>query len=415
MSNPFSTYRKVEKHIVNLIIAESFIQLINAAFMLVLLIFMEKQGYEDYESAHYLKFRFLGVLALAIPLGIYIKGRAIKPLFYFSSLVVPASALLIIYSVEARIPWLIYLSHIAWGIGFVCIQVTAIPYIMRNASKETQTEAISLSHSTWSTAGVIAGIFIFVLQKFLPQYFDEKVVMQILAVIGFGAFFYVYKIRHRERKNDPDTGPRNKTGFFDYDWGIIIVAMIPTTIIAVGAGLTIPFISLFFYKIHHVDADSFALLAVFALLLVSLSTMMVPYVKDQLGYKLAIPLTQSISIMALVALASTELFAKESVAVYIAAFFYIIRQPLMNMAGPMTSEVTMNYVGIKNQEMVSALTASVWSGGWYLSSLVFEYFRKSDFSFAYIFLITAIFYGVGVVGYFLLTVDYEKKKLKAGH
>lgn len=403
----FKSYQKVEKHIVRVILAETFIQFINAAFMLVLLVYMEKHGYEDHVSAHYQKYRFLGVLALAIPIGMYIRGRRIKPLLYLSTFMVPVSALLIIYSVEYHNTWLIYLSHLSWGAGFVFMQVGIMPFILRNASLETQTEAISLSHSTWSIAGVVTGLAFFLLQYTMPNWFDEKLIMQIFAFLGFVAFFIVYSINIPENLNDPEI--KNKTKFLDYDWGIITVAMIPTTLIAVGAGLTIPFITLFFYKVHNIDTDIFSMWACLTMLLVSFSTMLVPTVKRKLGYKLAIPLTQSVAIMALIGLASTELFAQHKLACAIAIFFYVARQPLMNMAAPMTSEVTMRYVGKKNQEMVSALTASIWSGGWFISSLVFENLREVEFSFSSIFLITAGFYGVGVFCYHLLTVDAERK------
>ena len=403
----FKSYQKVEKHIVRLILAETFIQLINAAFMIALLVYMEKLGYKDSVSAHYQKYRFLGVLALAIPIGMYIKGRRIKPLLYLSAIMVPVSAMLIIYSIENDNTWLIYFSHLSWGAGFVFMQVGVMPYILRNASRETQTEAISLSHSTWSIAGVISGLAFFVLQKSMPQWFDEKLIMQIFAVLGLIAFFIIHSINIDENLNDPEN--KKRIGFFDYDWGTIAVAMIPTTIIAVGAGLTIPFISLFFYKIHYIDTDVFSLWACLTMLLVSFSTMLVPTIKRKLGYKLAIPLTQSVAIMALIGLASTELFAQHYLAASIAIFFYVARQPLMNMAAPMTSEVTMHYVGKKNQEMVSALTASIWSGGWFISSLVFENLRNVNYSFASIFLVTAGFYAVGVFSYHLLTVDADRK------
>lgn len=401
------SYRKVEKHIVRLILAETLIQLINSAFMIALLVYMEKLGYKDHESAHFQKYRFLSVLALAIPIGIYIKGRNIKPLFYCSVVLVPVSALLILYSLEKEITWLIYLSHITWGAGFVFMQVGAIPFILRNASKETQTEAISLSHSTWSIAGVVTGIFFFTFQGLFPGYVDEKLLMQLFAIAGFLALFFILKISITENKNDP--GSEEKISLFDYDWGIITLAMIPTTMIAVGAGLTIPFISLFFYKIHGIDTNVFSILACLALFLVSIFTVYVPHIKRKLGYKLAIPLTQSVSIICLIALASTELFSDHYLAPILAAFFYILRQPLMNMAAPMTSEVTMNYVGKKNQEMMSALTASIWSGGWFLSSWVFEQLREIDISYSGIFLITAVFYAIGVFAYHLLTLDAERK------
>ena len=77
----FTDYGKIEKSVINVIIAEFFIQLINVAFLSIQLIYMQKCGYSDYESAGYISFRFLGVLLLAVPMGMYLKGRNIKPLF----------------------------------------------------------------------------------------------------------------------------------------------------------------------------------------------------------------------------------------------------------------------------------------------------------------------------------------------
>ena len=82
----------------------------------------------------------------------------------------------------------------------------------------------------------------------------------------------------------------------------------------------------------------------------------------------------------------------------------------MNMAGPMTSELVMHYTGKKNQEMVSALTAAIWSGSWFISSLIFKLLRSSEWSYVNIFLITAFLYGIGVFWYYYLILDYNKKQ-----
>ena len=81
----------------------------------------------------------------------------------------------------------------------------------------------------------------------------------------------------------------------------------------------------------------------------------------------------------------------------------------MNMAAPMTSELTMNYVGKQNQEILSAVTAAIWSGSWYFSSQIFRYLKSMDLPYAYIFYITAVLYGLGVISYFLLILDYHKR------
>ena len=79
-------YKHLEKHILQFIVAEFFLQIINAAFMAIMLIYMEKVGYQDHESASFVSFRFLGVLLFAFPLGLIIKGRKLKPIFYLSSI-----------------------------------------------------------------------------------------------------------------------------------------------------------------------------------------------------------------------------------------------------------------------------------------------------------------------------------------
>ena len=78
-------------------------------------------------------------------------------------------------------------------------------------------------------------------------------------------------------------------------------------------------------------------------------------------------------VIALVALASTEFFNNYLWAFPLAVICYWMRTTLMNMAAPMTSELTMNYVGKENQEMLSAIMAAIWSGSWFFSSQIFRY------------------------------------------
>jgi MFS family permease len=402
-------YKKLEKSILNLICAEFFIQLINASFLSIQLIYMQKCGYSDHESAGFVSFRFLGVLLFALPLGLFIKSRSIKPFFYLSCLTVPLTALMIIYATWNHMDGLLYVAQFLWGISFTFMQIPIMPYLLRNAKKETQTEAIALSYSTYSFAGIISGLLIYALNTLNPIFFDEKFILEIIAISGFGSAYFVYKAKMVDHVQKEEK-TKHRYSLKEYDWNLIFKSLFPTLIIAVGAGLTIPFISIFFYNVHHLDTNHFSIISSAAAVLVAMAAILVPKVKREIGYKIAIPATQSFAVLALVLLATTQFYSHMHIAVYIAVGCFMLRQPLMNMAGPMTSEIVMNYVGHKNREMVSALTAAIWSGSWFVSSIIFKVLRERDVPYVEVFLITAFLYGIGVVMYYFLILDYNKRE-----
>ena len=403
----FEDYSKIEKPVINVIVAEFFIQLINVSFLSIQLIFMQKNGYTDFESAGYISFRFLGVLLLAVPMGMYLKGRKIKPLFIFACIVIPVSSILIILATYYHWNLLLYIFQLLWGMGFAFIQIPIMPYILRNSKTQNQTGAISLSYSTFSFGGIVSGLVIWGLFILNPALFNEFTILLIIAVSGFIGLYFLIKTKEKEHL------PKYEGKRIDIrklDWYIIIKALTPTLIIAVGAGLTIPFMSIFFFNIHHLSTDQFSLLNSVAAIFVAITALLVPYIKRTIGYKIAIPSTQSFAVLALAMLATTQFYAELSIAIYLAIICFLLRQPLMNMAGPMTTELVMNYVGKKNQEMVSALTAAIWSGSWFISSIIFKVLRQSGIDYVYIFLITTLLYGIGVIWYYALILDYNKRE-----
>ena len=88
----------------------------------------------------------------------------------------------------------------------------------------------------------------------------------------------------------------------------------------------------------------------------------------------------------------------------------MMRAPLMNMAAPLTSELTMNYVGKNNQEMLSAIVAAIWSGSWFFSSQIFKFLIDHEYSYSAIFYITAALYFLGIFLYYLLIKKFINNK-----
>jgi MFS family permease len=402
-------YRKIERPIMNVIIAEFFIQMVNATFLNILPLYMNKMNYSKEEIALYITLRYLGVFFLAFPIGKFIKGKKLYPFFYLSSVGVPLFGLLSIIAIYLKIKIFIYVMLLLWGASFTFMQIPISPFILRNSAKHNHTPAIALSYSTWSFAGILSGTVIAILSFINKEIFNEQNILILFSVLGFFGVIFLIKNPMKElieeRAITQTHFQRNKT-----EWPLVFKALIPTLIIATGAGLTIPFISLFFENVHHVDAGEFSIYSAIASLLVAYGALLVPKIKKHIGYKIAIPTTQSLAVISLIALATTEYYAQYGVALVIAVACYLLRQPLMNMAGPMTTELVLNYVGKNNREITSALTSAIWSGSWVLSGLMVNILFTFGFQFVNIFLITSALYAFGVIMYYGLIVDYVKRE-----
>lgn len=399
-------YKKVERHILNLIALQFCLESVNTSFFLLLNYFMVKEGYTDFEVAKVLSFRFLAVCLLAFPLGLFIKGRQLKPFFIAAAVSVPIFSHLMIWSIMNHWNLTLNLVTMAWGIGFTCMQATAIPYMLLNGKKEQHSEAFSLFFLAFSVTLCIIGTSNFILNQINPAFFTEKNVLQFVSTFAALGLFFASRLPNNESVS-------YKIPFKDilkkYDWNLVIRAVTPTFIIAIGAGFTIPVINLFFLKVHGVSSSTFSIIGSMTFLLVAIVMIFMPVIRRSFGYKIAITLLQSISVLALFILATTEWYAEYSFAVYIAIAAYVIRQPLMGAARPMTTELTTYYVGAKNQEIIGALNASIWSGSWFFSMQMFGLLRQADYSYVSIFLITVVLYIFGVSWYAYLIASYKKR------
>jgi hypothetical protein len=213
------------------------------------------------------------------------------------------------------------------------------------------------------------------------------------------------------RSSSADFNRNFSSLLLDYDWFLIFKALVPTLLIAVGAGLTIPFINLFFYSIFGMDSAQFGVLGSAASAMGFIALLLAPTMKRKYGYNISVILTQSIGIILLVVLIFTELFSNINGILFIAISSYILRQPLMQISSPITSELTMKFVGEKNQELISAVNSSIWSASWFISAKIFQYLRELNFQYYKIFFLTAIMYSIGVFLYYFMIKEYNRRKL----
>jgi len=400
------SYKKVERHILYVILGKFFLDLVSISFFILLNFLFTENGYQDYEASSFYKYRFAAVMFLGFPLGLFIKGKRLRHFFLLGAFIVPIAGLSALSAIAAHADAWINVSLFFMGVGFALTKVSALPYVVLNTDQDKHSESIALLYLTWSVASLVAGAFNFLGAWWAPDFFNVTTLLTIYCWIGFLAIPLFYFNRKPEKISErvPFTDTLS-----NYDWGLIGRVVFPTLFIAVGAGFSIPFINLFFEYVHGVDFDVFSLIVFCTHLLVISAVLVIPTIKRNYGYKVAITRFQSFGIFCLIMLAATEWYSHMSIAVYVAILFFIIRQPSMSVAGPMTSELSLYYVGKKNQELIAALQASIWNGCWFISSFLFTIFRKSAWPYSRIFLLTAGLYIIGVLGYAWLIRDYERR------
>ena len=405
-------YKKVDKDIVWLIAAAFCLQMVNSAFFLTLNVYAQKSGYIDYQIADFISYRFLAVACFALPFGMFIKGKAIRPFFMLAAITLPIVSLCIVEAIEYQYDILVKIFLVLWGISFSALHILLLPYIIRNANSQTHTEAISLNAASWSASMILVGLFNYVVAQLIGDFFADarlldKRLLQLYSLVGFCAVFFLLKMSKKE--NIDENTQTFQSAFWDYDWSLILRTAFPVLLIAVGAGLTIPFINLFFFNVFGMGTDEFSLLGSITAVIVAFTILLVPIIKKRFGYE-AVTFTQTLAVLALILLGATDFISHLSIAIFLAIFCYIIRQPLMQLANPMVSEMTMYYVGKKNQELMSAINSSIWSGSWFFSSQIFRFLREMDLRYGTIFFITAFMYSLAVITYFFLIRDYRKRE-----
>lgn len=400
MRSLIDSYRELEPDTLRLIFAELALQLLNTAYFTVFNFYLLAHDYQDESIAQLLSLRFLVVMLLSVPLGFFIHARKLLPLIRIAAVLTPLASFLILWATPQALHSWTKLGVVIQGASFAVIQVCMVPYIMRNEKPRRRAEAIALHFATWGVTGFVLGVGIFLANLFYQSKLDEGLLLAVisgLSLIGAVTLF----------RPMADSVTDSSSSFFSgrwrsYDWKWVIIALVPSLIMGVGAGLTIPFVSLFFYHVFSMDYDSFALMSALSTLLVTLGSVYGPRLLRNFGYHVAITLTQFFAVIALLAMASTELMSSVGIAFWVAVVFYMLRQPLMNMGNPILSEFTMNFVGEKNREVTSALQQGVWAGSWFFSGQIFSLLRSLGYEYFVIFSVTAVIYLISITWYALL-------------
>lgn len=403
-------FLRIESSIRMLVLGDLFLQFGNVALFLLLNYYLMDLGYEDAQIASLHSTRYFGVVLFALPFGMYIRGKRLRPVMQVGALLTPIFGLLLILSLDSSSALIQRACFMSWGISFLLFHVPGMPYILKTAKTENHTASITLYFQTFSLATLTVGVLVFFLRSGDLQ-LNIKNVLLAFNFISFLGFVFLLRLPKHELnvQKKGSAGQNNLSSIDREDVRRITWAILPTLMIAVGAGLTIPFINMFFAKVHGLGDAFFALFGALSHVLVMVTATFIPTIKKRLGYVTGITGLQSVGVLILIVLGTTQFYADMPWALPIALGAFMVRQPLMNCAGPLTTEVSMYYVGQRNRELVASVQSAIWSGSWFFSSMIFGVLRDRGIDYVFIILATASIYVLGVIGYHKLIRRLERE------
>ena len=387
------------------------INLIQTAQFLLLNLFLKHRGLDDPSIAALTSQRFVAAFFLAIPAGLWLRGRPLRWPLILGATLFPLMALASLETVRCEALSAASACFLTMGFAGLILNVANLPMAMRLAPSHQASEAISLLFATWAAASICGGLVASILQGIghfevagMRVVFDEYSTLLLLTLAGFGAPFLFARL--------PDPGSSTQTArhwlhVHRSDVPVLLRTLLPTLCIATGAGLSIQFLNLFFSNVFHLSAARYSAFGSASNVLVLIAGLIVPEVRRRFGWRGAIIGVQSVAVILLATMGFTELWKHAAWALPLAVLCFIIRQPLMSMAAPSISELTLTYVGERNRELMSACNGAIWSGAWWLAARVFQLLRAHDLPYWQIFLATAVLYLVGTLFYLRLihTVD----------
>jgi len=144
-------------------------------------------------------------------------------------------------------------------------------------------------------------------------------------------------------------------------WHLWLKLALPHSLVGLGAGLSIPFINLYFTQRFGLDKPAMGLVMGAASATMTVGALATPRIVSRVGLVRATILTEALSIPFFLCMALTVSFP-------VAAVAYVLRSALMNLSQPLWRNLMMDITPPEWRPSVNGAVMLCWNTGWALSN-----------------------------------------------
>jgi len=300
-------------------------------------------------------------------------------------------------------------ANILFGIGQSLAAVTLGPFLMENSGEFERTYLFSFS-SGLQMASASAGNWI---GGYLPTWVanwndtlptSSTAYSGALMATAFAMGFAIIPLLFLRRLNlnRDEKSVFAPLAYAAKEPALLGKLILPNLLIALGAGLIMPFMNVFFREVHHQSDPVIGGMFAWGSLAMGIGLLIAPPLADRMGKIKMVVITQALSIPFLIMLGFSPWF-------YISAAAYYFRLTLMNMSTPVYQTFVMEKVEASARATVASLISMSWNFGWAFSPMISGWFQVRQ-GFGPPFLGTIILYSISIVLYRVFFIQSDKEE-----
>lgn len=367
--------------------------------------FLRSLGYDETLMGLLSTVSSMTVLIAALPMGYLADLLGRKLSLIISGLLLGSSILLMVAFPSVGM----FISmNILLGIGSSLGGVTSGPFLMENSGEAERTYLFSISLGLQMAAFSVGDWVGGYLPSWFGGIFDVSAVSSTAYAwaIGVAGALVIIAIipRLMLKRNMLPFEERSIFAPISYaknNPGMLTKLLLPMFITSIGAGLIMPFMNIFFSKVHQQPDPVIGTMFAWGSLAMGIGLILAPAFADRFGKIKVVVFTQALSIPFLVLLGFSPWFGLSATA-------YYVRLTLMNMSSPIYQTFVMEQVESDSRATVASLNSMVHSFGRAFSPVVSGWLQV-QYGFGPPFIGTIALYVISIVMYYLFFLKNRRR------
>jgi MFS family permease len=302
----------------------------------------------------------LGTVLMSIPAAVWVDRFPAQGVFMLAAGGFGAAFMLQLFI--PSVP-LIHLVSLLTGMLFTVHWVAAAPFFMRNAGPDERTELFGFASALETLATIASAFGVGFAARRLGAYFDSEL-LGLRYALATTAFLTIFAIFPFARIRSAPLATERRS-FVQYlmarDFRLLGKLTFPGFLVGCGAGLTIPFLNLYFRDRFHQDPQQIGGFFAVAQILTMAGFLMGPILARRFTHVRTIVFTELLSIPFFLLLAIAG-------QLWIAVAAFWMRGALMNMNQPVSSAFAMEVVPVDQQASTNSMRMLAWNLSWMVTT-----------------------------------------------